>query len=89
VEGNHLGDVTKLLFFFTLWKLVGIHGQLPQSIMITEEIKVSHRVRPSGWFADLRTGTYKGSAVAVKVLRVAPEDDPSKIREVRAKNVPL
>ena len=74
-------------FFLTLWKLAGIYGQLPRSIRITEEITVSQQIPPSGWFADLRTGTHKGRLVAVKTLRVTPEDDPSKIRKVRAKNL--
>lgn len=76
-----------MLFFLTLWSLAGSHGQLPQSIVITEEIEVSQRIQPSGWFADLRTGRYKGGLVAVNSLKVAPEDDPSTIRKVRAKNI--
>lgn len=76
-------------FFFMLRRLAGINGQLPQSTMITEELKFPQKTTLPGWFSDLRTGIYEGKLVAVKTLRVAREDGPSKIRKVRTKNVQL
>jgi len=72
----------KQAFFVLLRELAAIHGRLPESMMITDEIKVSDEILASGGFVDVRTGTYKGCLVAVKTLRVAKQDDFLKIRRV-------
>ena len=53
-------------------------------MVITDEIETSTSGQPhlSGGFADIKQGRYKGHAVAVKTLRVAPTDDFGKIRNV-------
>ena len=51
-------------------------------MMITEEIRVSDEILPSGGYADVRTGTYKGRLVAAKTMRVAKQDDLLEIRKV-------
>ena len=50
--------------------------------MITDKIEVSDTILESGGFADIRRGTYMGSLVAVKTMRVSPQDDFLKIRKV-------
>jgi hypothetical protein len=53
-------------------------------MVITEKIDFSapSQFHTSGGFADIRLGQYKGSTVAVKVLRVATADNFDKIRKV-------
>ena len=63
-------------------RLVGIHGRLPESMIITEEIAVSDNVLGTGGFADVRTGTYEGRLVAVKTMRIGEQDSFLKIRKV-------
>jgi hypothetical protein len=69
-------------FFITLRRLAAIYGRLPESVVITEKVKVSDDILASGGFADVRTGTYKGHLVAVKTMRVAKQDDIVKLRKV-------
>jgi len=58
-------------------------------MMITEEIKVSDEIFPSGGYADVRTGTCKGRLVAVKTMRIAEQDDLLKIRKVSVDDISL
>jgi len=85
--GHSLKAIEKQAFFITLKRLAGIHGRLPDSMMITEEIKVSDKIVASGGFADIRTGTYMGHLVALKTLRVKDEDDFLKIRKVSVHDI--
>ena len=52
--------------------------------MVIDEIAIpgSSQVYTSGGFADIKVGKYKGHAVAIKMLRVAEQDDFKKIRKV-------
>ena len=59
-----------------------MHGQLPESLMITDKIEVSDNILASGGYADVRTGTYLGALVAVKTVRVEEQDGFMKIRKV-------
>jgi hypothetical protein len=86
VEHN-LKTSEKQAFLITLRRLAGIHGRLPDSMMITEEIKVSDKVLSSGGFADIRSGTYMGHLVAVKTLRVTDAYGLPKIRKVIADSI--
>ena len=83
IAGHELKSIEKQAFFVTLRRLAGTHGRLPESMMITEEIEVSEQIFASSGFADVRTGKYMGHLVAVKTMRVAPQDDVSKLRKVR------
>ena len=56
-------------------------------MMITDEIKVSDKIFPSGGYADVRIGTYEGRFVAVKTMRVAKQDDLLKIRKVSVNGI--
>ena len=49
---------------------------------MTEELEVSDQSLGSGGFADVMLGTYKGHVVAVKTMRVGPQDDFLMIRKV-------
>jgi len=49
---------------------------------IADRIEVSDELLTSSGFADLRLGTYRGSPVAVKTLRITARDDFVKIRKV-------
>ncbi|KAF9643108.1 kinase-like protein [Thelephora ganbajun] len=89
IAGHNLEVVEKQAFFVTLRRLAGIHGRLPDSIMITENIEVEEEIRASGGFADVRSGRFKGSPIAVKTLRVAVWDDSLKIRKQFCKEVVL
>ena len=65
-----------------LRRLATIHGRFPESMIITEEIKVSDRIHYAGRFADIRTGTYTEDLVAVKIMRVAEHDNPPEMKKV-------
>jgi len=79
---HNLETAEKRAFFVVLGGLAAIHGRLPESMMITDEIEVSDEVLASGGFADVRTGTYFGHLVAVKTTRVPKQDDLLKVRKV-------
>ena len=51
-------------------------------MMITDKIEISDKILVSGGFADVRTGTYMGTLVAVKTMRVHEQDGFTKIRKV-------
>ena len=77
------------MFFGTLRKLTAMHGQLPDSMIITEKVDIPKSLQPytSGGFADIKRAQYNGHAVAVKTMRVAASDDFKKIRKVSEENV--
>lgn len=54
---------------------------------ITEELKVSEELIAFSGFADVRTGTYMGHRVAVKILNVSLEDDLLEIRKVSVNDI--
>jgi len=51
--------------------------------MLKDKLEVSNEIHASGPFSDIRAGTYNGTKVAVKTLRVSRRDDPNNIRKVR------
>jgi hypothetical protein len=83
IAGGNLKPAQKQAFFVTLRRLAGIHGRLPESMVIREKVEVGEEILVSGGFSDIRCGTYKGYPVAVKPLRIAKTDDLMKIRKVR------
>jgi len=85
----NLKTIEKQAFFVTLRRLAGIHGRLPDSMMITEKIEVEDQILANGGFADVRIGRYMGHLVAVKTMRVAEQDDTLKIRKVSASSFVL
>jgi len=87
IAEHKLEAAEKQAFFIVLRRLAAIHGRLPESMMITDEIKVSDEILASGGFADVRTGKYKGCLVAVKTIRVAKQDDFLKIRKVSVDDI--
>ena len=82
IAEHKLKTIEKQAFFVTLRRLAGIHGRLPDSMMITEKIEVEDQILANGGFADVRIGRYMGHLVAVKTMRVAEQDDTLKIRKV-------
>ena len=62
-------------------RLATIHGWLPESMKISEEIKVLGEIVASDGFAHVKTGTYMGHLV-VRTLRATDADDFPEIREV-------
>ena len=72
----------KQAFFLALRRLAGIHGRLPESMIIMNKIKVSSKKLATGGFANIRKGTYLGALVAVKTVRTDKQDDFMKIRKV-------
>jgi len=65
-----------------LRRLAERHGLLPDRLRITEKIEFSDEVLAFGGFGDIRSGTYNGSVVAFKSMRVATLDNFLKIRKV-------
>jgi len=55
--------------------------------MITEEVRVSDEILPSGGYSEVRTGTYEGCPVTVKTIRAGKQDDFREIRKVSVDNV--
>ena len=78
----------KQVVFVTLRRLAGIHGRLPDSMVITEKVHMPNSGQPytSGGFADIKQAEYKEHLVAVKTMRVAASDDFEKIRRVSGEN---
>ena len=88
IAEHNLKAAEKQAFFLALRRLAGIHGRLPESMIITDKIEVSGNILPSGGAADVRTGTYLGAAVAMKAMRVNEQDDFMRIRKVSIYGVP-
>ena len=70
------------MFVDALRRLARIHGRLPESMMITGKIEPPDNILTSGEFAEVRTGTYMGTLVAVKALRVDEREGCVKLRKV-------
>jgi hypothetical protein len=72
------------LAFTVLRRLCGRIGHLPESYLLSEELKFSGSGLPraSGGFADVRMGVFKRKNVAVKSLRISESDNKAKIRKV-------
>ena len=52
-------------------------------MVVTDKIEVSDQIYVSGGFADVRSGRYMGQhLVAVKIMKVAAQDDLPRIRKV-------
>ena len=85
---HNLETTDRQAFFIALRRLATIHGRLPGSMVITEEIEVSDEILASGGFADVRIGTYVGHLVAVKTMRVTKKDNLPKIRKVSVHHIP-
>jgi len=84
---HNLKTAEKQAFFVTLRRLAAIHGRLPESMMIAEDLKVSDKIVASGGFADIRIGTYMGHLVAVKNVRATEQDGFLKTRKVSINDV--
>ena len=76
------------LAFGVLRRLCGRIGHLPDSSLLSDKFYFSGMPRPSGGFADVRMGVFKGKDVAVKTLRVSEVDDKAKIRKVGKRVTP-
>ena len=76
---NHLRSTA----FGILRRLCGTFQQLPNSCLISEELKINDGIPFAiRAYADLRKGRWRGESVAVKLLRFAPGDDRAKITKV-------
>ncbi|KAF9789222.1 kinase-like domain-containing protein [Thelephora terrestris] len=89
IAGRDLNIAERHAFFVTLRRLAGLHGRLPDSMMISDTIEIEDNVLASGGFADVRRGRHKGHSVAVKTLRLAATDDLQKVRKQFCKEVVL
>ncbi|KAF9789243.1 kinase-like domain-containing protein [Thelephora terrestris] len=89
IAGRDLNTTEKHAFFVTLRRLAGLHGRLPDSMILSDEIEIEDKVLANGGFADVRIGKHKGQYVAVKTLRIAATDDLRKIRKQFCKEVVL
>jgi len=87
IAEHELMSTERNAFFIVLRKLAAIHGRLPEFMMITDEIKVSDEILPSGGYADVRIGTYKGHLIAAKTMRISKQDDLLKIRKVNVNGI--
>jgi len=82
VTKRDLKPADKQPFFITLRRITEHRGILPARVRVTETIEVSDEILDYGGFADVRSGTYKGHAVAVKTMRIMTQDDFVKKRKV-------
>ena len=87
IAEHNLKTAEKQVFFIAPRTLAEIHGRLPESTMITENIEVSDKILANGGFADVRTGTYMGHLVAVKTMKVSEQDDFQKLRKVSVDDI--
>ena len=79
---DNLNSAEKNTFRVTLRRLAEGYRLLPDYMVITGGLEVSDKIIASRGFGDVRSGVYKGSAVAVKTARVAAKD-LQKIRKIR------
>jgi len=82
VTGRNLKPIEERAVLITLRKLAERHGLLPFRIRIKERIEISEEALGSGGFGDVKSGTYKGRRVAVKIMRISAKDDFARIRKV-------
>ena len=74
-EGSPLCSHHRKRFSIILRKMCLEHGRLPPSYTITDELKwIGEHPCGRGGNADVWRGTYRGSGVAIKVLRVNSRD---------------
>ena len=88
LAGHNLLPFEKQVIYVTLRRLAGIHGRLPDSMVIREQIRTldSGQSNRSGGFADIKQAEYKGQLIAVKTMKVAGSDNFEKIRRVSGEN---
>ena len=78
IPGNLKGTA-----FSILRKLCGTFGKLPTSCLIEEDFKTREEIPfATRGFTDLWKREWNGKKVAVKMLRLAPDDDRSKTIKV-------
>lgn len=65
-----------------LCKLCGVCQLLPAECVLGDELVEAGIQIGSGGFADVWQGTYKGTQVAIKRLRVRERDDFTKVYKV-------
>ena len=66
-----------------LRRLCSTFGRLPSSCLIDEDLKMDEEIPfATRGYTDLWKRIWKGSKVAVKALRFAPDDDRGKITRV-------
>ena len=82
ITGYNLKPTEKQAFFVTLRRLAERHGQLPDRIMITEEIEISDGTLIFGGYGYVRPGMYKGRLVAVKTMKAEVRDEFLMIKKV-------
>jgi len=82
IVGHNLKPVEKPALFITLRRLAERHGLLPDRIRIREKVEDSDEVLGSGGFGDVKSGTYEGRPVAVKIMRISAKGDFGRIRKV-------
>ena len=81
---HNLRASQKQAFFVTLRRLAGRHGQLPESMIITDGIDFSdyHQPLVRNGFIDIKRGRYEGRTVAVRIMKVEVTADFEKIKKV-------
>ena len=51
-------------------------------MILTDKVETEEKIRASGGFAVVRLGKYMGHSVAVRSLKVAEQDNLSKLKKV-------
>ena len=82
IAEHSLETVEKNAFFLMLRRLAGLHNLLPDRMVLKGKIEIPDGILASAGFGDVKCGKYKEALVAVKTVRVAPQDDLQKIRKV-------
>ena len=70
-----------------LRRLAERHELLPERMVISGDLEVSEEIVGCGGFSDVRRGRYLGKDVAVKTMRVTPQDKIEAIRKVSVNGV--
>ena len=74
--------VEERALLITLRTLSERHGLLPYRVRMKGGIEVSDEILGSGGFGDVKSGTYQGRPVAVKIMRISAKDNFPRIRKV-------
>jgi len=83
VAKRNLEPTDKRPFFITLRRLTERHKLLPDRVKIKGSIEVLDKLLGSGGLADVKSGTYEGRPVAVRIMRISVKDDFARKRKVR------
>ena len=87
IDSPQLTEPLRKAALHTLCKLCGSRQLLPTDCVLGEELVETRTQIGCGGFADVFQGTYRGTQVAIKRLRVNEKGDLTKLHKVSGINL--